>query len=160
MECNNLHSTAEGGARRPLSTVTRHLNSTAAFLTVCQIPQRSGIVTGSQASTTSAHWLALDWGAASAFGTADLLGNREGLGWVATISKGRKLYATAPKRATQPVREPSPTRLESCNSADPLASRRDCKRSRSPAKLPAHTSSHCRPAHWEHRARSDTHGCS
>jgi hypothetical protein len=80
MECNNLHSTAEAEARRALSTFTRHLNSTAAFLTVCQIPQRSGIVTGSQASATSAQSLGLDWGGASAFGTADPLGNREGVG--------------------------------------------------------------------------------
>jgi hypothetical protein len=34
-----------------------HLNSTAAFFTVCQIPQRRGIVTGSQAKTTSAQSL-------------------------------------------------------------------------------------------------------
>lgn len=127
-------------ARRPWRGCTGHLKSTAAFLTVCQIPQRRGIVTGNQASTTSAHWLALDCGAASALGTGD---------FPAWDTKGRVESQQYPRDVnfmqpphtltTQPVREPSPSRPESCSSVDSPASPPDYTRNRSPAGLPART---------------------
>src|SRR5882724_11921763 len=106
----------------PARTPAFHLNSTAAFLTVCQMPQKSGMTTGSQAKTTSTHSVDFVLAAASIFGTADSLASRQQVVQVATISKRWKFYATGLGSVMLRARAPRPAPLESCNIGDPPVS--------------------------------------